>query len=324
MLNLQRSTQFMNHSYTHLTVEERYHISSLRKTGISLSEIARQIGRNKSTISREIKRNTGQRGYRPKQANQFAHSRKRKGNSQIRAFGFSFLSQLIKKDWSPEQIHGRLKFKGWYDVPSVERIYQYIYDDKATGGDLHTHLRCQKKRRKRYGSGQQRRGQIVDRVDIDYRPEIVDQRCRFGDFEGDTVVGHQHKGVLLTYADRKTRLTIIRPHINRKSQLIAQSTIQALKDYQVHTITYDNGKEFAQHNLVAQALNTEIYFAKSYASYQRGTNENMNGLIRQYLPKSMPLDNVSMEQTQFIEDRLNNRPRKVLGFKTPLEVLSEC
>lgn len=314
----------MNHSYTHLTGEERYHISALLKTGLSPSDIARSLGRNKSTISREINRNTGLRGYRPKQANKFAQARKRTGNQQITAFGFAYIGHLIEQDWSPEQIHGRLKLVGWDDVPCVEHIYQYIYQDKADGGDLHTHLRCQKKRRKRYGSGQQRRGQIVGRRDIEERPCIVDERIRFGDFEGDTVVGHKHKGVLLTFADRKTRLSVIRPHKNRKSDIIATSSIDALKAHEVLTITYDNGKEFAKHNEVSDALNADIYFAKPYASWQRGTNENMNGLIRQYLPKSVPLDTVSIEQTQFIEKRLNNRPRKVLGYQTPLEVLSRC
>lgn len=314
----------MNHSYTHLTGEERYHISALRKTGLSLSEIADTIGRNKSTISREIKRNTGKRGYRPKQANELACKRKRPGNKQISSFGFAYINHLITEDWSPEQIQGRLKLLGWHDVPSVERIYQYIYQDKANGGDLHKHLRCQKKRRKRYASGQQRRGQIVGRRDIDERPAVVEERSRFGDFEGDTVVGNKHKGVLLTFADRKTRLCVIRPHKNRRAPLIASSSIKALKPYDVHTVTYDNGKEFARHNEVAEALNIDVYFAKPYASWQRGTNENMNGLIRQYLPKSVRLDDVTIEQTQFIEERLNNRPRKVLGYQTPLEVLSRC
>jgi IS30 family transposase len=313
-----------NHSYTHLTEEERYHISALYKTGVEKSEIARQIGRHKSTISREIERNTGLRGYRPKQAHSFAQNRKRNGNLQITAFGFAYIQHLIEQDWSPEQIHGRLMLIGWDDVPCVERIYQYIYQDKADGGDLHSHLRCQKKRRKRYASGQQRRGQIVDRRDIDERMSIVEERIRFGDFEGDTVVGHKHKGVLLTFADRMTRLSIIRPHENRKSETIAISSIDALKNHEVLTITYDNGKEFAKHKEVSDALNADIYFAKPYASWQRGTNENMNGLIRQYLPKSVRLDTVSIEQTRFIEHRLNNRPRKVLGYQTPLEVLSKC
>ena len=314
----------MNHSYTHLTGEERYHISALRKTGLSHAAIARTIGRNKSTISREINRNTGKRGYRPKQANNLAQDRKRNGNQQITSFGFAYIHHLVEQDWSPEQINGRLKVMGWDNVPSVERIYQYIYQDKADGGDLHTHLRCQKKRRKRYASGQQRRGQIVDRHDIDERPAIVDERSRFGDFEGDTVVGHKHQGVLLTFADRMTRLSIIRPHVNRKSDLIATSSIDVLKAHEVHTITYDNGKEFAKHKEVSKALGADIYFAKPYASWQPGSNENMNGLIRQYLPKSVRLDTVTIEQTQFIEHRLNNRPRKVLGYQTPLEVLSRC
>ena len=314
----------MNHSYTHLTGEERYHISALRKTGLSYAAIARTIGRNKSTISREINRNTGKRGYRPKQANNLAQDRKRNGNQQITSFGFAYIHHLVEQDWSPEQINGRLKVMGWDNVPSVERIYQYIYQDKADGGDLHTHLRCQKKRRKRYASGQQRRGQIVDRHDIEERPAIVDERSRFGDFEGDTVVGHKHQGVLLTFADRMTRLSIIRPHVNRKSDIIATSSIDVLKAHEVHTITYDNSKEFAKHKEVFKALGADIYFAKPYASWQRGSNENMNGLIRQYLPKSVRLDTVTIEQTQFIEQRLNNRPRKVLGYQTPLEVLSRC
>ena len=287
----------MNHSYTHLTGEERYHISALRKTGLSYAAIARTIGRNKSTISREISRNTGKRGYRPKQANNLAQDRKRNGNQQITSFGFAYIHHLVEQDWSPEQINGRLKVMGWDDVPSVERIYQYIYQNKADGGDLHTHLRCQKKRRKRYASGQQRRGQIVDRHDIEERPAIVDERSRFGDFEGDTVVGHKHKGVLLTFADRMTRLSIIRPHVNRKSDIIATSSIDALKAHEVHTITYDNGKEFAKHKEVSKALGADVYFAKPYASWQRGSNENMNGLIRQYLPKSVRLDTVTIEQS---------------------------
>ena len=286
--------------------------------------LARIIGRNKSTISREIIRNKGLRGYRPKQAQRLSDERKRKGNHQITLFGFDYIEHLIKKDWSPEQIHGRMKLKGWDDVPCVERIYQYIYQNKAKGGDLHKHLRCQKKRRKRYASGQQRRGQIVDRRDIDERPAVVDQRSRFGDFEGDTVVGNKHKGVLLTFADRKTRLCIIRPHCNRKAPLIAQSSIEALKSYQVETITYDNGKEFAKHQDVADALNVDVYFAKPYASWQRGTNENMNGLIRQYLPKYTDLSVHSQKELNAVARQLNERPRKTLDYETPVQRFNQC
>lgn len=312
----------MNHSYTHLTHEERYQISALYKTGLSLAEIARNIGRHKSTISREMIRIKGKRGYRPKQADYFAQSRQRRGNQCITAFGFSYICHLIARDWSPEQIHGRLLLMGWKSVPCVERIYQFIYQDNASGGNLYQHLRCQKKRRKRYASGEQRRGAIADRHDIDERPSIVDTRRRIGDFEGDTVVGNQHKGALLTLIERKSLLSIIRPHPHRLARTIAQSCINALKSYQVKTITFDNGKEFAKHKDIAERLQADIYFAKPYASWQRGRNENMNGLIRQYLPKAMRLDQVTLEQTQFIEQRLNNRPRKTLGYLTPLEVLS--
>lgn len=312
----------MKNSYTHLTREERYHISAQRKIGISISMIARELNRNKSTISRELKRNIGLRGYRPKQAHDFADKRKSNGNYQINDFGWSYVSCLINQDWSPEQINGRLCVMGWQDVPSIESIYTFIYADKKLGGKLYTHLRCQKKRKKRYASGQQRRGQLINRRDIDERPLIVEDRSRLGDLEGDTVVGARHKGVLLTFADRKSRISIIRPHTNRKADVIAQSSIDALKSFGVLTITYDNGKEFAHHEKVAKALDVDIYFAKPYASWQRGSNENMNGLIRQYLPKNMPLDKVTRKQTDFIEGRLNNRPRKTLGYLTPFEVLS--
>ncbi len=312
----------MKNSYTHLTQEERYHISAQHKIGISISTIARELNRDKGTISRELRRNKGQRGYRPKQAHKFAQERKSIGNYQIRQFGWSYVSCLINQDWSPEQIYGKLNLIGWLDVPSIESIYKFIYADKKYGGKLHTHLRCQKKRKKRYASGQQRRGQIKNRHDIDERPLIVEDRSRIGDLEGDTVVGAHHKGVLLTFADRKTRISIIRPHKNRKADVIAQSSIDALESFGALTITYDNGKEFAHHEKVAKALDVDVYFAKPYASWQRGSNENMNGLIRQYLPKNMPLDKVTREQTDFIEDRLNNRPRKTLGYLTPLEVLS--
>ena len=310
-------------SYTHLTTEERYHIFAERKAGVSIRTIAAQLGRHYSTLYREINRNTGKRGYRPKQAHSKAQERKRRGNTQISDFAWAYIKHLVTtQQWSPEQIHGRLKHLGWHDVVSVERIYQWIYEDKRNGGDIHIHLRCQKTRRKRYKSGQQRRGQIAQRRDIDERPVCIDNRERIGDFEGDTIVGHKHKGILLTYNDRKSRFCIIRGHQNRLSQVIADSSIAALKSHQVHSITYDNGKEFAQHIRISDSLRADIYFAKPYASWQRGSNENMNGLIRQYFPKAMRLDQLTHQEIAAVENKLNNRPRKTLGYLTPLEVLS--
>lgn len=311
----------MSH-YKHLTQNQRYQISSLLKTNTSRSEIARIIGCDKSTISREIKRNKGQRGYRPSQADNKAHARKANNSLHVSAFGWSYVAALLEQKYSPEQITGRLRLLGWLGVPSHERIYQYIYANKKSGGSLHKHLRCQKTYKKRTLLGQDRRGQIRHRVDIAERPTEADNRERLGDYEGDTVIGKAHKGVLVTLVDRKTRETKIRALSNRKAERVTQACITMLKGERPLSITFDNGKEFAGHKKIAKALNTDIYFATPYCSWERGTNENTNGLIRQFLPKSKHLDNISDEEIQAIEDNLNHRPRKTLGYLTPLEVKS--
>ena len=306
--------------YIHLTQEQRYQISALLKTKTSYSEISRIIGCNKSTISRELKRNTGKRGYRPKQAHELAIKRKARNVDSITQFGWAYIEHLLKEKYSPEQITGRLRILGWQNVPCHETIYQHIYADKAAGGDLHTHLRCQKKYRKRNLLGQDRRGQIPNRNDISKRPEIIEDRQRLGDYEGDTVIGRGHKGVLVTLVDRATRETKIKALPNRKAHIVADGCIELLSNEQTLSITFDNGKEFALHETIADKLGADIYFARPYHSWERGTNENTNGLIRQFLPKSMPFDKLSDETVKAIEDNLNNRPRKVLGFRTPLEV----
>ena len=308
--------------YTHLTYEQRYQISGLLQTKTSISEIARIVGCHKSTISREIKRNTGQRGYRPAQAHRLATERKAINSIQITDFGWSYIEYLLNQYYSPEQITGRLRLLGWQDVPSHESIYQHIYADKKAGGKLYKVLRSQKTYRKRSLQGQDRRGSIANRSDITERPSIIEERSRMGDYEGDTVVGKGHKGVLVTLVDRTTRETKIKALPNRKAQRVAQTCIDLLKTEQTLSITFDNGKEFAGHETIATQLNADVYFAQPYHSWERGTNENTNGLIRQFLPKLMRLDNLSDELVQSIEDNLNNRPRKVLGFKTPLEVKS--
>lgn len=322
LLLVNKRNQTMTAQYKHLTNEERYHISSLRRTGINNAEIARILHRHPATISREIKRNTGKKGYRAKQAQLFAQSRKRVGNQQITEFGWGFIKHLIIQYWSPEQINGCLKAKSWKHVPSIERIYQFIYTNKADGGNLHTYLRCQKKKRKRYASGQNRRGQIVNRVGIEQRPVIADKRERIGDFEGDTIIGAKHKGAILTLVDRMARFTKLRPLQDKQALSLAHSNIEAMQGLEVNTITYDNGKEFAHHEIISEATGADIFFADPYSSWQRGTNENTNGLIRQFFPKKMPLNEVTKAQTDWVENILNNRPRKVLGYLTPNEVLS--
>jgi IS30 family transposase len=211
--------------YKHLTQNQRYQISSLLKTHTPRSEIARIIGCHKSTISREITRNKGQRGYRPLQADNKAHKRKAKNSLQVTVFGWSYVEALLEQKHSPEQITGRLRLLGWEGVPSHERIYQYIYTDKKTGGNLHKHLRCQKTYKKRSLSGQDRRGQISHRVDITERPVEADNRERLGDYEGDTIIGKAHKGVLVTLVNRKTRETKIRSLPNRKAERVTQACI---------------------------------------------------------------------------------------------------
>jgi IS30 family transposase len=312
----------MTTHYKHLAQEKRYHISALRKTGISQAGIARTVGCHASSISREFSRNTGKRGYRPKQAEQLAKARKRQGNARINGFEWGYIRHLIKQDLSPEQVHGRLSLCHFGRVASVERIYQLIYQNKAEGGTLHTHLRCQKKRRKRYGSGQERRVQLINRRGIEERSIEAEQRRRIGDIEADTIIGAKHQGALLTLVDRKTRVTFIRPLPNKQAEGLADESIDALRDFGAQSITYDNGKEFAAHSRVAEALCVETFFADPYASWQRGTNENTNGLIRQYFPKNSSLNKVTQIQTRAVEDKLNNRPRKILGYLTPNEVLS--
>lgn len=307
-------------TYTQLTCEQRYQIKVLLKTGFLQTEIAQQLGVNKSTISRELRRNRSERGYRPKQAHEKAlERRKQKTQAFINAETWGLIKEKLRLDWSPEQITGWLKKKHLQSA-SHERIYLYIYSDKRAGGTLHKHLRCQKKRRKRYGS-YDRRGKIPARKSIEERPEVVDLRERLGDWEADTVIGKGHQGVLVTLTERKSRFTLLRKVDHKSAELVAQTIIDLLSWVKhLYTITADNGKEFAAHQTVSKELLADFYFAHPYASWERGTNENTNGLIRQYLPKDRDLTTVTPKEESMIMDRLNLRPRKRLDFRTPYEV----
>ena len=307
--------------YAQLTQGQRYQIEALLKTGHNQTMIAKVLSVHKSTISRELKRNHGLRGYRPKQAQEKATMRQyEKFQPRIPAITWTLVEALIKQDWSPEQISGRL-FKEQGISVSHESIYLHIYQDKYQGGDLHKHLRCQKKRRKRYGK-QDRRGCIPNRISIDERPAIVNNKSRVGDWEGDTIIGKGHQGVVATLVERKTQYTVLTASKTKQAPQVRQRIEKALAPHRsrVYTITYDNGLEFAEHQKMAQTLSADIYFAHPYASWERGLNENTNGLIRQYLPKSRRLDNVTQKELKHIMDQLNHRPRKSLGFKTPYEL----
>jgi len=309
--------------YSQLTQGQRYQIKALLDIGRKKAEIAHQLGVDKSTISREVRRNRGQRGYRPKQAHEKAVDRcKRKAGVHILPETWQLIEAKLQLDWSPEQISGWLKKE---QLPSVspEWIYQYVYADQQTGGTLHRHLRCQKKRRKRYGQ-YDRRGIIPARRSIELRPEAVKWRERLGDWESDTIIGKRHRGALVTLTERKSRFTLVRKVAQKSAELVTQAVIDSLSwvDH-LKTITSDNGKEFAAHQRISDELLIDFYFAHPYAAWERGTNENANGLIRQYLPKDRDLSSVSAQEEIMIMDRLNLRPRKCLAFRTPFDVFFE-
>jgi transposase, IS30 family len=307
-------------SYTQLTHEQRYQIYALLKMGHNQTEIAVVIGMHKATISRELGRNSGLRGYRPKQAHHKALSRRNHSRMRILPETWELIETRLRMDWSPEQISGWLSRQYAIQV-SHEWIYQYILADKQAGGNLYRHLRGQKKRRKRYG-GYDRRGQLPNRVSIEVRPAIVEKRQRIGAWEVDTLLGKGHRQAIVTLIERKSRFALLRKVDRRTADQVGDAVIELLQPVpdRLHTLTADNGKEFAEHARVTQALQTDFFFAHPYAAWERGANENMNGLIRQYIPKNHDLASVTDADLVLIMKRLNHRPRKCLDFLSPFEV----
>jgi IS30 family transposase len=301
-------------NYTHLTREERYQIYALKKAGHTQVEIAQVLARNPSTISRELARNRGGRGYRPKQAQRLAEQRCAINARQIDDDDWRFAKARLKEQWSPEQISGHVAI-------STETVYQRVYADKQNGGSLWQHLRCQKQRKKRYGKTD-RRGIIPNRKSIDDRPAIVETRKRIGDWEADTIIGKNHKQAIVSIVERKSGFTLIRKVERKTAQAVGAAMTALLKPYRkkVHTITSDNGREFAGHEAVASTVKADFYFAHPYASWERGTNENTNGLIRQYFPKHRDFTTITQQEIDMAMERLNNRPRKRLGYLTPNQV----
>ena len=298
--------------YTHLSQIERYQISTMLACKQSAPEIAKELSRHVSTIRREIKRGTGERGYRPVQAQRKANERSLESRNacQISPETWQAVDSLIRIEHSPEQIAGQLPV-------SHESVYQYIYNSSSV--ELRLHLRCQKKRKKRYGSGYSLRGSIPNRRSIDERSPAVQARRCVGHWEADTVISKEHKGVLLTLVERKSGFLLVKLLPNKSAHAVSAAMIELLGPFKhmVSTITCDNGTEFAKHEAVDAALGCTTYFADPYCSWQRGTNENTNGLIRQYIPKIRCFDTVTHEEVQMIQDKLNHRPRKRLSFKTP-------
>ncbi len=315
----------MPKGYHHMTLDIRSQIYALKSTGTALNKIAAIVGYSSSTISREIERNTGGRGYRYKQADSMAKGRRSKASrtpKKMTADIVAIIEERLKEEWSPEQISGRLEKE---DVVSIspETIYQHIWKNKRCGGILYTKLRHHGKKYNKRSSGKSGRGCIPNRVDITERPSIVEQKARIGDWEGDTIIGANHKGAIVSYVDRCSKYTVLKMLENRTADLVTQATIKSLQETHlpVLTITYDNGKEFSEHSKIASELKASCYFAKPYHSWERGLNEHTNGLVRQYLPKATDFTKVSDKTVQYIAEKLNNRPRKILNYKTPLEVI---
>lgn len=312
----------MSKTYTRLTEEERYQIYEGITEQRSHRDIARLINKHHSAVSREAKRNRGLRGYRPKQAQGKAldrHQSKAKYRKLTREVAL-LITENIQRDWSPEQIQGRLRSES-FPMVCATTIYSFIRQDRASGGVLYKHLRHKKAYKKRTGSADAR-GQIIGRVSIDERPSIVDDKVRLGDWEVDTVIGKGHKGVLVTLAERVSKKTLVAQVPSKHADVVTAAIIKLLKPEKAHlqTLTFDNGKEFAYHAQIKAALRVDNYFAHPYHSWERGLNENHNGLIRQYLPKGMALDKVTDDDVALIQNKLNTRPRKLLGYKTPNEV----
>jgi len=306
-------------NYTHLTQEQRYQIYALMKAGFNRTQIAAEISVHKSSVSREVRRNRGQRGYRPKQAHELASTRQQQRVApRIEPQTWQQIEMLLSQEWSPEQISGRLVLEGQATV-SHERIYQYIYQDKQQGGVLYRHLRSQKKRRKRYGR-YDRRGHLPARRSIAERPKIVAEKRRLGDWEADTIIGRNHQQAIVSLVERKSKLTRLARVTHNTAELVAQAMTVQLAPLQVKTITSDNGREFAKHQSIAQQLKADFYFAHPYSSWERGLNENTNGLVRQYFPKKHDFVTITDTEINRVMERLNNRPRKTLGYKTPNEV----
>lgn len=313
---------------SHLTSSQRYTIASMKNSGHSQKAIALSIGKDKSVISRELKRNrdlrTGE--YRSDLADR-KYAARQKSKKKIKYLTEEIKAEIklgLEKKYSPEQIVGLARIEGNRMV-SHERIYQYIWADKKQGGDLYVNLRSQGKKYRKRGASKDSRGKIKGRVGISERPPEVEKRERFGDFEIDTIIGKDHKGAIVTINDRATGLLKMKKLESKNAEILADKTIETLKPYAdiLHTITSDNGKEFAAHQKISEALQCNFYFAEPYHSWQRGSNENLNGLIRQYIPKKTKFDELSDEFIQWVEDELNNRPRKRFDFYSPNQIVNQ-
>jgi len=311
----------MGQNYSQLTTDERNQLYALRKAKIPMTQIAEQLKRSRTTLYNEMRRNTGRRGYRPKQAQRLAEQRRAKAHKprKMTPGAIAYIREKLHLQWAPEQIAGVMKNdpEAAGTAVSHETIYQYIWDDTRSGGTLYTELRQGRKTRRKRRGGKDSRGKIKNRVDIDQRPAVVEARSRIGDWEADLICGAEASGYLVTLLERVSRRVLIGYVKTKFADEVTAEILRLLRGEVVATITFDNGKEFAGHEQIAETLRCMCYFAKPYHSWERGANENVNGLIRQYFPKKTSFAGITAAQIAFVENRLNTRPRKCLRFKPP-------
>jgi IS30 family transposase len=314
-------------TYRQITSEQRYMLAALRTQGMSASDIAKHLGCHRSTVGREIKRNASRDGhYRPSKAQELSNGRRSRSrrNQHFTAFELQRVNELLRQHWSPQQIAGRSSIEPMLSI-SHETIYRHVWRDKKAGGSLYTHPRCaQKQRRKGYGHYDSR-GRLAGKRHISERPASADGRCELGHWEIDTVMGAGSKDCILSLVERKTGLLIIGKLPNRTAEAVSVRAIKIMRDHRgpFRTITADNGTEFHDYAAIERCTPVRFYFATPYHSWERGTNENTNGLIRQYLPKGTSMAGLTQRQCSEIAHRLNTRPRKRHGYKTPLECFDE-
>jgi len=315
----------MPKGYKHVTYDKRCQIYTLKATGISNRKIGVILGIHRSTVGNEMKRNSGLKGYRYKQADKKAKSRRSNASYKPTKMTEDFkieLKNLLIAGWSPEQISGRLKLTKKFI--SHETIYKWIWADKRSGGNLYTLLRHKAKKYNKRKNKTAGRGLIPNRVGIEKRPAIVEEKSRIGDIEIDTVIGKQKVSpVLVTAVDRHSKYVVVKLAQNKTAEKVTEQIIKGLSalPHPIRTLTFDNGKEFAKHEKIALALKANCYFAHAYCSWERGLNEHTNGLIRQIFPKGMDFSKLTEAAVQKVENWLNLRPRKSLNYLTPFEVM---
>jgi IS30 family transposase len=305
----------------HLTFQERQFLYRLKRKGKTNPEIAELMGRDRSTIHRELKRNMGQRGYRPKQAQRLAEERRlasRRPHKMDEPDVHQYVQDRLEKCWSPEQIAGRVQCD-YPRAPARWLSRQTIYDwIESRAPEWQRLLR-------RGGRPPEKRGKLTDCVRIDGRPDVINRRRRYGDWEGDTIVGKSRHSALVTLVERKSgyvRIGRVDSMKSDRTMRVAKRRMKDLPSALRRSMTFDNGKEFAEHRRLTRELGLDVYFADPYASWQRGTNENMNGLLRQFFPKGTDFTQISHRKVACVEQLINERPRKRLGYRTPAEILA--